>query len=32
MDPDQIASSEASLSGSTVFLKKDNIQVQQGKD
>ena len=28
-DPDQLASSEASLSGSTLFVKAGHIQVQQ---
>ena len=31
MDPDQMAASEASRSGSTLFSEKDKIRVQQDK-
>ena len=31
-DPDQLASSEASWSGSTLFAKVEYIRVQQDKD
>ena len=31
VDPDQLASSEANWSGSTLFAKVENIRVQQDK-